>query len=50
MCAGMPDLIRILSVDDHPLIRDGIGFALQTQPDMKLLAEATNGQEAAAIP
>jgi DNA-binding NarL/FixJ family response regulator len=38
--------IRILCVDDHPLIRDGIAFALQTQSDMELVAEATNGCEA----
>ena len=37
--------IRILSVDDHPLIRDGIAFALQAQEDMLLVAQATNGQE-----
>jgi DNA-binding NarL/FixJ family response regulator len=38
--------IKILSVDDHPLIRDGIAFALQAQDDMTLVAEATNGLEA----
>lgn len=38
--------VRILSVDDHPLIRGGIAFALQTRKDMQLVAEATNGQEA----
>jgi DNA-binding NarL/FixJ family response regulator len=42
----MPGPIRILSVDDHPLIRDGIAFALQAHEDMILVAEATNGQEA----
>jgi DNA-binding NarL/FixJ family response regulator len=38
--------IRILSVDDHPLIRDGIAFALAAQNEMQLVAEAANGQEA----
>ncbi len=38
--------IRILCVDDHPLVRDGIAYALQSQSDMELVAEATNGQEA----
>lgn len=38
--------IRILSVDDHPLIRDGIAFALRAQNNMQLVAEAANGQEA----
>ncbi len=42
----MPEPIRILSVDDHPLIRDGIAFALQSREDMLLVAETTNGQEA----
>lgn len=38
--------ITILSVDDHPLVRDGINFAIQSQPDMTVVAEASNGREA----
>jgi DNA-binding NarL/FixJ family response regulator len=38
--------IRILSVDDHALLREGIGALLAAQPDMKLVAEASNGREA----
>ncbi|SEF90541.1 two component transcriptional regulator, LuxR family [Bryocella elongata] len=38
--------IRILCVDDHPLVRDGIAFALQLQKDMELVGEATTGEEA----
>lgn len=38
--------IRVLSVDDHPLIREGIASLLAVQEDMKLIAEAANGQEA----
>jgi DNA-binding NarL/FixJ family response regulator len=41
--------IRVLSVDDHPLIRDGIAMALRAQEDMVLVGEATNGQEAVAL-
>jgi len=40
------DSIRILTVDDHPLFRNGIAALLATQPDMCLVAEASNGQEA----
>ena len=45
MSAGH-DPIRILTVDDHPLFRNGIAALLATQPDMSLIAEASNGHEA----
>jgi len=38
--------IRILAVDDHSLLRDGIAKLLAAQPDMELVAEASNGREA----
>ncbi len=38
--------IKVLCVDDHPLVRDGIAFALQLQTDMELVGEATDGVEA----
>jgi DNA-binding NarL/FixJ family response regulator len=41
-----PNAIRILAVDDHPLFRSGIAALLATQPDMNLVAEASNGREA----
>jgi len=40
------DCIRVMVVDDHPLLREGIAGVLISQPDMKLVAEATNGMEA----
>jgi two-component system, NarL family, response regulator len=41
-----PMLIRVLCVDDHPLLRDGIAALVNAEPDMKLVAEASNGKEA----
>ncbi len=38
--------IRVLSVDDHPMIRSGIAFALAQQRDMELVGEAKDGLEA----
>ena len=38
--------IRVLIVDDHPLLRDGIAAIVAAQPDMTVAGEATNGAEA----
>lgn len=40
------NVIRILAVDDHPLLRKGIAALVNTEPDLKLVAEASNGKEA----
>jgi DNA-binding NarL/FixJ family response regulator len=41
-----PTRIRVLSVDDHPLLREGIAAIINNQPDMVLVAQACNAQEA----
>jgi len=45
----MSTTIRILCVDDHHVMRDGIAFALETQTDMELVGEASNGEEAVKL-
>ena len=44
--ATSPSLIRVLSVDDHALIREGIAALIANQTDMRLVGEASNGREA----
>ena len=41
-----PPQIRVFSVDDHPLLREGIGALINNQPDMVLAGEAATGREA----
>lgn len=40
------NLIKVLTVDDHALLRKGIAALVNAEPDMKLVAEASNGHEA----
>jgi len=44
--SGSLNVIRILTVDDHPLLREGIAFLVKSQQDMELVAEASDGEEA----
>jgi DNA-binding NarL/FixJ family response regulator len=38
-------MIRVLIVDDHPVVRDGLRSILETAPNLTLVGEATNGEE-----
>lgn len=44
-----PNPIRILIVDDHLVVRVGLRSMIDTQPDMSVVAEAANGQEAVEL-
>lgn len=45
----MPDRIRLLIADDHPVVRTGLHGMLTGQPDFELVGEAANGAEAVAL-
>jgi DNA-binding NarL/FixJ family response regulator len=44
--SNIPSMIRILAVDDHTLLRKGLAAVVNAEPDMKLVAESSNGEDA----
>ena len=44
--SATPNAIRILTVHAHPAFQEGLAMVLATQPDMNLVAQASNGREA----
>jgi DNA-binding NarL/FixJ family response regulator len=47
--AGSPGMIRVLCVDDHRIVRDGLTLVIDQQPDMKVVACAASGEEAVTL-
>ncbi|HET7832993.1 MAG TPA: response regulator transcription factor [Gallionella sp.] len=45
----MPNLIRILIADDHPLFREGVAHSLDEEPGFKVIALASSGEEAVEL-
>ncbi len=45
----MTSCIRVLIADDHPLLREGVAAVIESEPNMELVGEATNGSEAIAL-
>ena len=45
----MKPTIKLLLCDDHPVVRSGLRGMLESQPDLEVVAEAANGEEAVAL-
>lgn len=46
---GSPDVIRVLIVDDHPVVRDGLAAMLGAEDGLEVVAEASGGREAVTL-
>ena len=49
MTAAAPASIRVLCVDDHPIVLDGLSGVLNLQPDLRVVGTATTGAEGVAL-
>jgi two-component system NarL family response regulator len=49
MVAVLKKKIRVILADDHPVVRDGLAAMVNQQPDMEVVAEAGDGEEAIAL-
>ena len=45
----MTEMIQVLIADDHPIVQQGLDVLINAQPDMELVAIATNGEEAVRL-
>ena len=49
MAPADPKTISVLCVEDHALVREGIGLIIDSQPDMRVVASAASGEDAAVL-
>lgn len=49
MAANDPGRIRVLTADDHPIVRAGIAAMIANEPDIDIIGEARDGAEAVAL-
>jgi len=45
----VPDPIRILLADDHPMFREGVAHSLGSEPDLEVIAQTASGEEAVEL-